>query len=169
MKVLIIYAVSNRESLFVTPVLRVLKTELNAETHLIIQDKASSLFQLNPYLHKTYVLNKSSLTLRKTLKREGFDYVIDLENSLRSIILRAGIAKKLLAFNTPRLKYWLYVKTKINLLPKEHKVDQYLSLLEPLGIKGDSLGLDFFLSEKDEVENDWLPTSHQNGYVAIAI
>lgn len=169
MKILIIYPVSSRESLFVTPLLRILKTELNAETHLVIRDKTTNLFQLNPYLHKTYVLNKSLLALRKTLKGESFNCIIDLENSLRSAILRIGVSKKNLVFNKARLKYWLYVKTKINLLSTEHRVDQYIGLLKPLGVKGDSLGLDFFLPEKDEVENEWFPPTHQNGYAVIAI
>ncbi|MGB5977625.1 MAG: glycosyltransferase family 9 protein, partial [Cyclobacteriaceae bacterium] len=38
-----------------------------------------------------------------------------------------------------------------------------------LGVKPDALGLDYFIPEKDEVEMDWLPETHQKGYVAYAI
>ncbi|MEO9482171.1 MAG: glycosyltransferase family 9 protein [Ekhidna sp.] len=169
MKILIINSVSSQESLLVSPLLRVLKTELGAETHLVIHEKNRNPFQLNPYLDKVYLSTQSPFQLRKDLKKEHFDYTVDLRNSSYSVILRLGVSKKTLVFNNRRFKRWLYSKTKLNLLPTKHKVDQYVDLLKPLGIKGDNLGIDFFLPEKDFVENDWLPDSHQNGYVAIAI
>ena len=38
-----------------------------------------------------------------------------------------------------------------------------------LGVKNDALGLDYFIPEKDEVEKDWLPETHQKEFVAFAI
>ena len=52
---------------------------------------------------------------------------------------------------------------KINLLPKIHIVDRYLETIKHLGITNDNLGLDFFLTDADKVED--LP----NEYVAFAI
>jgi len=38
-----------------------------------------------------------------------------------------------------------------------------------LGVKYDGKGLDFFIDKKDEVEQDWLPKSHQNGYISFVM
>ena len=72
-------------------------------------------------------------------------------------------------FNKINLAKWLMVNFKIDRLPNVHIVDRYLATLKPLGVKPDSLGLDYFIPEKDEVERDWLPDTHRAGYVAYAI
>ena len=64
---------------------------------------------------------------------------------------------------------WLVVNFKINKLPNIHIVDRYLEAAAPLGVKSDALGLDYFIPEKDEIEKDWLPLTHQKEYVAFAI
>jgi len=48
-------------------------------------------------------------------------------------------------------------------------VDRYLDTAKSLGIKNDSLGLDYFIPEKDKIPHDWLPSSHRAGYVVYAI
>ena len=72
-------------------------------------------------------------------------------------------------FNKLNIKKWLYTNFKIDLLPNLHVVDRYLATLNPLQIKPDTLGLDFFIPEKDEVQINWLPLTHQNGYIAVVI
>jgi ADP-heptose:LPS heptosyltransferase len=44
-----------------------------------------------------------------------------------------------------------------------------MDTLKPLGIKGDSLGLDYFIPEEDVVDISELPDAFQQGYVAYAI
>jgi len=50
-----------------------------------------------------------------------------------------------------------------------HVVDRYFEAVSHLGIKNDGHGLDYFIPEKDQVEMNWLPKSHQNGFVAYVI
>lgn len=152
-----------------TPVIRLLKTELDAETHILIHEKNGCLMENNPYLDIIHFNKSSLLKLRNELKMEKFNWVIDLQNDAYSKLVRFNISEKSQVFSRHLFLHWLYVKTKINKLPKAHLIEQYLAMLKPLGIKGDSLGLDFFIPEKDEVENEWLPETHQDGYAAIAI
>lgn len=169
MKILIIQAVSRKDALLITPVLRVLKSNLDAEVHLLVKSELKEFFTQNPYVDELHDNEQSLSKLRTEFKSKRFDIVLDLQNSFRSKILRYGIAKKRLIFKSNRLYTWFYIKTKVNLLPKKHRVDQFMDLLKVIGAKPDSLGYDFFIPEKDVVENEWLPKSHQGGYAAVAI
>ena len=61
------------------------------------------------------------------------------------------------------------VTLKINHLDNVHLVDKMLQAIKPLGIKGDELGLDYFIPEKDKVSLEWLPEVFQKGFVAFLI
>lgn len=169
MKVLIINAVSIEESLLATPIIRLLKTGIEAEVHLAINKENKALFQNNPYIDELHDYSLSPFLLKKALKKHHFDWIIDLKNDLKSKIVRLGIASNVRVFKKNRFAHWLLTKFKINRLPNQHLSDQYVDLIKPLGIKEDNLGIDYFIDEKDEVENEWLPQTHQNGYAAIAI
>jgi ADP-heptose:LPS heptosyltransferase len=73
------------------------------------------------------------------------------------------------SFDKINFKKWLMVNFKINQLPHTHIVERYLAAAAPLGVKNDSLGLDYFIPEKDQVPVEWLPEEMRNGYVAYAI
>ncbi len=169
MKILIIQAVSRKDALLVSPVLRVLKSTLDAEVHILVNSELKELFITNPYIDQLHDTNQSLARLRSDIKNLSFDLIIDLRNNWRSKLIRLGNSKRNLVFKSNRFYTWLYVKTKINLLNKKHRVDQYMDLLKSIDVKPDSLGYDFFIPEKDEVENSWLPKSHQGGYAAVAI
>ncbi|HEX8060667.1 MAG TPA: glycosyltransferase family 9 protein, partial [Cyclobacteriaceae bacterium] len=71
--------------------------------------------------------------------------------------------------NKLNFEKWLMVNFKINKLPHVHIVERYLAAAAPLGVKNDSLGLDYFIPDKDQVPVDWLPEEMRSGYVAYAI
>ncbi|MEQ8628396.1 glycosyltransferase family 9 protein [Ekhidna sp.] len=169
MKVLIIHSGTIGETLLTTPIIRILKTERDAQIHLLLPQERMSILNENPYCDKTFDLDAGILFLRNRTKSEEYDWIIDLKNDLKSFLISRANSQNRLAFKNKRFKRWLYTKTRINLLPKKHLVDQYIDLLQPLSIKGDNLGLDFYIPEKDEVENNWLPKTHQHGYAAVAI
>jgi hypothetical protein len=52
---------------------------------------------------------------------------------------------------------------------KEMGDSEKKEMKEGLGVKDDGLGLDYFISEKDEVKIIDIPASHQLGYVAMVI
>ena len=169
MKILIIHTVSSAKVLLITPLIRALKAWREGEIHVLSTKESLDLLRSNKLVNDFIDSGTNFFPLRRKIARESFDLIIDLDNSLISTALRIGSAKKYLVFKNRRMAKWLFIKTKIDRLPKSHVADQYLKLAETLGISDDGLGLDFFIPDKDEVENDWLPETHQNGYAALAI
>lgn len=153
-----------------TPVVRVLKTQLDdAEIHYATKVQFKSLLTENPYVDKVHFLEGSIASLIKDLKEERFDYVIDLHNNLRTRIIKLALGVKSFSFNKLNWEKWLMVNFKINKLPSTHIVDRYLATLQYFDIKNDSLGLDYFIPESDEVPIDWIPETHRSGFVCYAI
>lgn len=170
MKVLVIRFSSIGDIVLTTPVVRNLKTQLDdVEVHFCTKSQFKSIVENNPYIDKIHYLNDSLNELVAALKKEKYDYVIDLHRNLRTSIIKLRLGAKSYAFDKLNRQKWLMVNLKINHLPNRHIVDRYMDTIKPLGVKMDNLGLDYFIPEKDEVPKDWLPETHQKEYVAYAI
>ncbi|MDQ3393306.1 MAG: glycosyltransferase family 9 protein [Bacteroidota bacterium] len=170
-KVLVIRFSSIGDIVLTTPVVRALKVQLSqdAEVHFCTKIQYKTLLESNPYIDKVYCLEKSLLELASLLKKEKYDYIIDLHHNLRSQILKKLLMIKASSFKKLNYEKWLMVRFKVNKLPNIHIVDRYMETLKPLGIKGDSLGLDYFIPENDVVNIRDLPREFHRGYVAFAI
>ncbi len=170
MKVLVIRFSSIGDIVLTTPVVRALKTQLNdAEIHYVTKLQHKSLLEANPYLDKSFFLEKDLSPLIAELRKEKYDVIVDLHNNLRTRIIKTALRVKSFSFNKLNFEKWLMVNFKINKLPSQHIVDRYMETVQMLGIKPDALGLDYFIPEKDEVPLEWLPETHHEGYVAYAI
>jgi len=170
MKILILRFSSIGDIVLCTPVIRTLRSQLpDAEIHFATKDSYRGLLDENPYLTKVHSLQESLSQLIKELKSENFDLVIDLHNNLRTRWIKTRLGVKSYTLDKLNIKKWLLTTFKINLLPNRHIVDRYMDCVEPLGIKMDSLGLDYFIPHKDEVELEWLPKEYQHGYAAVVI
>ena len=169
-KVLVIRFSSIGDIVLTTPVVRNLKTQLDdAEVHFCTKYQFRSIVEPNVYIDKVHYLQDSLTTLVKTLKAEKYDYVIDLHRNLRTGIIKRRLGVKSYAFDKLNWAKWLMVNLKINKLPNRHIVDRYMDAIAPLGVKMDSLGLDYFIPDNDVVPMDWLPDTHRKEYVAYAI
>lgn len=168
-KILILRFSSIGDIVLTTPVPRTLKTQLQAEVHYCVKQQYHGILAGNPYIDKLHLLGGSLNSLIKKLKEERFDYVIDLHHNLRTFIIKKRLGVKSYSFPKLNMEKWLMTNFKINKLPNVHIVDRYMQTVEALGVKMDSLGLDYFIPEKDEVEREWLPATHQQEYVAYAI
>ncbi len=170
MKILIVRFSSIGDIVLTTPVIRALKTQLtNVQIHFLTKNNFRVVLDDNPYLDQIHTINKSVNEVLPTLQEAQFDWVIDLHHNLRSQILKWRLGKASKSFHKLNWQKWLLVKLKIDRLPNRHIVDRYMDTVAHLGVKSDTLGLDYFIADKDQVENDWLPEAHQNGYVAVAI
>lgn len=169
MKILIIRFSSIGDIVLTTPVIRVLKSQLDAEIHFATKSAYASLLEANPYLDKLHLLDGSLSAFTETLKEEEFDAIVDLHSNLRTRILKAKLRRKTYTFKKLNLLKWLLVNFKINMLPNIHIVERYLMTIQQLGTSNDSLGLDYFIPDKDEVEDGWLPESHQTGYAVFVV
>ncbi|GAL83958.1 glycosyl transferase [Sporocytophaga myxococcoides] len=152
-----------------TPVVRNLKQQLSgAEVHYCTKSQFGILFENNPYIDKVFYLDKSLNNLISELKKEDYDYVIDLHNNLRTSIIKWRLGKKSFTFDKLNLKKWLLVNLKLNTLPSLHIVDRYMATVKKLGITDDTKGLDYFIPSKDKVnpQNFGL---EPDKYIAFAI
>jgi ADP-heptose:LPS heptosyltransferase len=170
MKILILRFSSIGDIVLTTPVIRAIKTHDQAiEVHYATKAAYREILEQNPYIDKLHLLTNTISDLIKQLKMEKFDYVIDLHRNLRTQLIKWNLKCKSYAFDKINFKKWLIVNTKVNLLPSKHIVERYMETLDPLGIKADTLGLDYFIPHKDEVELSWLPETHRQGFIAVVI
>ncbi len=169
-KILILRFSSIGDIVLTTPVIRTLKAQLpEAEIHYATKAQFKSILSANPYIHKLHLLEDSDRQLIAQLKQEKFDYIIDLHHNLRTLRIKWALGVKAYSFRKLNFEKWLLVNFKINRLPNVHIVDRYLETVAPLGVQNDSLGLDYFIPETDEVDLTWLPETHQRKYVVVAV
>jgi len=170
MKVLIIRFSSIGDIVLTTPVIRTVKTQLDdVQVHFVSKIQYKGILESNPYIDKLFFLDKSLSELIALLRKEKYDYIIDLHHNLRTRIIKTALGRPSGSFDKLNWQKWLMVQFKINKLPMTHIVDRYLDTVKTLGVKNDSLGLDYFIPEKDEVPMEWLPPGFQKGFVAYAI
>lgn len=153
-----------------TPVLRCLKTQKkDIELHFLTKERFSSLLEANPYIDKLHCIKTGVKEVIPELKKENFDYIIDLHRNIRSLSVKWKLRKPYFNVNKLNFRKWLLVNFKINTLPDIHIVDRYIKTLEYFGVKKDNKGLDYFIPTHEEVDINTLPQSHRNGYIGIVI
>ena len=153
-----------------TPVVRCIKQQVpGAEVHYLTKRAFRQIIENNPYIDKGFYLDKDLPGLLSDLKKEKYDYVIDLHNNLRTWRVKRALATKSATFNKLNIRKWLLVNFRVNKLPGEHIVDRYMNAASLLHVKNDKKGLDFFIPESDRINRESLPENHRRGYVAFAI
>lgn len=171
MKFLIIRLSSIGDIVLTTPVVRCLKTQLpDVEIHFLVKSLFKSTVVNNPYITKVHVLQEDWDQTILSLKNEKFDFVIDLQKSLRSYRIKTAL--KIPAFSYRKLNFrkLVFTKLKWNVMPRQnHVVDRYLKTVEPFGVYNDGAGLDYFIATNEEVSEKDIPASHHAGYIAIVI
>jgi len=165
LKILVVRFSSIGDIVLTTPVVRMLKTQLNTEVHFLTKAPFVSLFKNNPYVDSVFQIDKSINEVISDLKKENYDYVIDLHSNLRTQILKLKLGVIAKGFNKLNWEKFLLTNFKTNILPDVHIVDRYLDTVKFLGITNDNKGLDFFLSDADKVDLNEFP----NDYVAFVI
>ena len=165
LKILVVRFSSIGDIVLTSPVVRMLKKQLNAEVHFLTKSAYVSLLKNNPYIDSVYQIDASINEVIGDLKKENYDYVIDLHNNLRTQILKFKLGVPSRSFNKLNMEKFMFTTFKMDSIPKVHIVDRYLDTVLHLGIKNDNEGLDFFLSAKDEVDVSCFP----NNYTAFVI
>ena len=151
MKVLIIRFSSIGDIVLTTPVLRCLKQQKKATIHYLIKKNYTEVLENNIYTDKLFFFNKKKrMATIKTLQKENYDIIIDLQNNLNSFLIKKRLQKKTLTVNKKNIKKWLLVNIGIDLLKKEHIVERYFDTVKKLKVKNDNKGLDFFINQKQE-------------------
>jgi len=169
-KFLIIRFSSIGDIVLTSPIVRCVKKQIpGAEVHYITKKAFASVIESNPHIYKLYTIEKDVSEVIKELKKENYDFVIDLHHNLRSVQVKQGLKKPSASFPKLNVEKWLKVNLKIDKLPEVHIVDRYFETVKSLNVKNDGEGLEYFIPKKDEVSITTLPATHQNGYIGFVI
>jgi ADP-heptose:LPS heptosyltransferase len=160
LKILVVRFSSIGDIVLTSPVVRMLKKQLNAEVHFLTKSAYVSLLKNNPYIDSVYQIENSISEVIADLKKEKYDYVIDLHNNLRTQILKFRLGVTAKSFNKLNMEKFMLTNFKIDNIPKIHIVDRYLETVKHLGIKNDNQGLDFFLSASDNIDVSVFPKDY---------
>lgn len=170
-KFLIIRFSSIGDIVLTTPAIRILKKQMpGSQVHFLVKDSFKSVVQENPFIDKLHFLKDDFNEMADELKKEKFDYIIDLHKNLRTYKLRLYLHKsKWLSYQKLSVQKFLLTKFGINLMPNRHISLRCMDALKSLRIKDDGYGLDYFTGKKISIKNEDLPSGHWFGYIAIVI
>jgi ADP-heptose:LPS heptosyltransferase len=171
LKVLVIRFSSIGDIILTTPILRCIKQQLkDVELHFITKQQFISVIENNPYVDKFHTINQSLAEIIPQLKKENYDYIIDLHHNARTLKLKIALGKKSFSFNKLNWQKFLIVHFKKNKLPQQHIVDRYFEAAANIDVKNDDRGLDYFINDKDEIDIvSSLPALFHNDYHALVV
>jgi ADP-heptose:LPS heptosyltransferase len=169
-KILIIRFSAIGDIVLTTPVIRSLKKQIpGAEIHMLVKSKFRESIETNPHISTFHFIEKHPDEVIETLRKEKFDYIIDLQKNDKSSWVCSMLYAKHYSFPKLNFKKFLLVKFKINKMPNMHVVDRYFEAVKKLGVKNDQQGLEFFLKPQEELfsmqEIDFFKTK----YVALVL
>jgi len=171
LKVLIVRLSSIGDIVLTTPIIRCLKKQItDIEIHYLTKENFKSILDCNPYIDVLHTINSDINEVVPALKKENFDYVIDLHRNIRTFKLKFNLGAKRYSYNKLNWEKFLITTFKINKLPNQHIVNRYFETIEKLGVINDNLGLDYFINIKDQVNiAETLPVGFLNGYNALVV
>lgn len=171
MKILVVRFSSIGDIVLTTPILRCIKQQLkDVELHYVTKYSFLSVIENNIYVDKVFAIKDSLKDVIPQLKKENYDYVIDLHHNVRTLRLKTALGKKSFSFNKLNWEKFLIVNFKKNKLPNLHIVDRYFETLQSLGVKNDGNGLDYYINEKDEIDiPSTLPTLFHEDYNVLVV
>lgn len=171
MKILVVRFSSIGDVVLTTPILRCIKQQLkDVELHYLTKQNFLNVIENNPYVDRFFAIKGGLNEIIPQLKKENYDYVIDLHHNVRTLRLKRALGKKTFSFNKLNLEKWLMVHLKLNRLPHQHIVDRYFETVSSLGVFNDNKGLDHFIHEKDQINIlKYLPEAFQNGYNVLVV
>lgn len=135
--------------LLTTPIIRALKTKYpDTKIDFLVREEYADAVKLNPYLNFVYVLSRSEKMnlLIKIIMENNYDFIIDLQNNLRSRTLRTKLNTVSYSYSKPTFEKFLLVRFKINLLKQFKSIPQRYSEALP-GLMLDDKGLELFLPQ----------------------
>jgi ADP-heptose:LPS heptosyltransferase len=169
MKILVIRFSSMGDIIYTTPVVRCLKKQLaGAQVHFITKPAFKYIYDNNPYVDKLLLLKPSLSDTITDIKAEGYDFIIDLHNNLRTTIIKLRTGIKSYTYKKQTIRKWLSLKFNLKLVPPTHLVDRYMQAVKFLGVTNDGQPIDYYI-KADHKLADLLPPTHQNNYVAFVI
>lgn len=170
-RILVLRFSSIGDIVLTTPVVRCLKEHYgnDCQVDFLTKDAYRSIVESNPYLNKVYSFGDSLNEVLPRLKSAKYDHVVDLHKNIRTSKLKRKLGVKSTSFPKLNKEKWVAVNLKKNNLPKVHVVDRYFEAVEPLRVKNDGKGLDYFIPSELEKWPVSVPEDYRSDYIAIAV
>ncbi len=169
-KILILRFSSIGDIVLTSAIVRCMKKEFpGSEVHYATKHQYASIVKNNPNIDKIHLLSDSLPALIRKLRRENFDFIVDLHKNLRTLLIKAALLKRSASFPKQNFRKFLLIRFKMHHLQTEHVVDRYFHAVKKLGVRNDGKGLDFFIPPEDRLSLKELPDSHRSAYVAVVI
>ena len=152
MKILVVRFSSIGDVVLTTPIVRCLKQQIpNSTIHFITKKNFVSLIDQNPNIDKVIAIQSSINEVISHLKKEKYDWVIDLHKNVRTLSLKQKLKVPSRSFPKMNIEKWMLVKFKLDRMPKIHIVDRYFETVKHLGVENDFLPCDFYISSDSNV------------------
>src|SRR5688500_15428842 len=99
-KFLILRFSSIGDIVLTTPLIRCLKQQVkDAQVHYAMKKNFADVLAHNPYIDKTFFLEDNLSSLMSELKKEKYDYIIDLHHNQRTFLIKLQLGAKSFSFN----------------------------------------------------------------------
>ncbi len=153
MKILVVRFSSIGDIVLTSPVVRCIKQQIpNAELHYLTKKAFESIVSNNPYVDKTFTIEKSVDEVLQQLKEEQYDFLVDLHNNIRTFSLKRKLKVKNAAFPKLHVPKWLLVNFKVQMKADLHVVDRYFEAVKPLNVQNDGFPCAFFTASEDDTK-----------------
>ena len=145
-KILVIRYSSMGDIVLTSPVYRLLQEQFNGKVEIHVLTKSSFAFLLkqNPRISKVWEVKKSGMEVLEGLEAEQFDYILDLQNSVRSKSVRKKLGVLSFKVNKLNIRKWIQVNLGLWKGPLQHIVERYCNTLSWFGITYDGKGLEYY-------------------------
>jgi heptosyltransferase-2 len=154
-KTLVIRFSSIGDIVLTSPLLRALRTRFpNGQIDFVTRREYGELVRSNQNLNRTYEFDaglgfEGLRKLKKTIKEEQYDLVVDLHDSLRSKYLRSIRGPKRVVVNKRVLERSMLVKFKKNVFNGVVSVvDRYIETVKDFGVENDGKGLELHIPDE---------------------
>ena len=168
-KILLIRFSSIGDIVLTTPVIRAMKSQLDCEMHVLTKKQYSGIYQNNPHVDRVHFFENELTEVFPELKKQQFDFIVDLQKNLRSLKVRRALNCPSASFPKLNKQKWLLVNFKINKLPDVHIVDRYFEAVKSLKVVNDNKGLDYFIPEDSFVNPAEFDSRLGKTYIAFVI
>ncbi len=152
-KILIIRFSAIGDIVLTSPVLRILQEGLvgGALLHMVTRKRYLPVVEHHPRISKVFTFDSSVQEVMDPLSAEGYDYIIDLQNNLRSSLIKKRLG--VLAFTVKKKNLakfvWINFGFKWDI---PHVVQRYIDTLKTLGLSDDGKGLEFDIPQTVQVD-----------------
>ncbi|NOY51709.1 MAG: glycosyltransferase family 9 protein [Chlorobi bacterium] len=168
-KILIIRFSSIGDIVLTSPVARAIKEQSDFEIHALTKKRYHYLYKNNPRISKTIGFSKSVTEVLDELKKEKYDFIVDLQKNVRSVKLVKSLKVPHSSFPKLNIEKWLLVNLHINKLPEKHIVERYFEAVKPLNIENDNKGLEYYLPHNFNTKPTSINKGLSKGYIAFII